>query len=188
MQLHFDFTRDATRASIERQLRAYLTEDAWLGIQEQAAHAGIPLRHHHDIGEVNASIDALDAPESVKADMRSVYDILAHAEAHVHGCELEHTHFHEVGEGARLQNTLAICLAIAALQPEAITATPVQTGSGTIECAHGLMDIPAPATAAILAQGIPTCANLFEGELCTPTSAAMIAHFVQGFTEDPSAE
>ncbi len=86
-----------------------------------------------------------------------------------------------MGEGKAILNALIICSAICHLHPDYIVATPVQTGSGKIECAHGLMDIPAPATAAILETGIPTTEEKLEGELCTPTSAAIIKYFVQEF-------
>ena len=179
--LRFDFTQGATRADIERQLCVQLGDVAWAQLEEQAGRAGVPNRHHHGIVEVNSTIDALDpaaVPQAVREDMRAVYGILARAEAQVHGCEVEKTHFHEVGEGERIRNTLLICLAMRACGADSIEATCVQTGSGQVECAHGLMDIPAPATAASLATGIPVCAEKLPGELCTPTSAAIIKHFV----------
>ena len=183
MNLHFNFTKAATRASIAEQLEAQLSPAQISAVNATVGKAGVPAWHHHDIGEVNETIDALDVPERVRNDMRSIYDILARAEAQVHGCELEHTHFHEVGNGSSIENTLRICLLVSTLNPERITATPVQTGSGLVKCEHGTMDIPAPATAAILATGIPTCTKLRDGELCTPTSAAIIKHFVEKFEE-----
>ena len=99
----------------------------------------------------------------------------------MHGCAIDETHFHEVGNGEAIFNTLLICSAFAYLHPDHVAATSVQTGSGQVECAHGLMDIPAPATAAILATGIPVCDEKLPGELCTPTSAAIIKHFVDEF-------
>ena len=179
--MHFDFTQGATRGDIERQLRERLGDEMWESLQQQVKAAGVPDGHHHGIAEVNATIDALEVPQDVREDMHGVYAILAQAEAQVHGCAVDHTHFHEVGEGARIRNTLLICLAMRACKAERITATPVQTGSGQIECAHGLMDIPAPATAAILSTGIPVCADKLEGELCTPTSAAIIKYYVEEY-------
>ena len=181
MQLRFDFTEAATREAITGQLKEKLGDAGWAAVSADAARAGIPLRHHHGIVEVRQTIDSLSVSQAAKDDMHGVYEILAQAEAQVHGCEVDHTHFHEVGEGTALLGTLVICLAIRQLNPERITATPVQTGSGKIECAHGLMDIPAPATAAILETGIPTCETRLEGELCTPTSAAIIKYFVKEF-------
>jgi uncharacterized protein (DUF111 family) len=78
---------------------------------------------------------------------------------------------------------LSVCLAVHKLAPTRIIATPVQTGQGKVQCAHGLLDIPAPATAAILAQGIPVEARKRDGEWCTPTSAAIIKHFVEEFVD-----
>lgn len=181
--LHFDFTQSATRQAILEQLRDAAGANRASEAHETARAVDIGVDHCHDIGEVNEVIDSLPVSERVRADMRGVYDILAHAEAKVHGCEVEHTHFHEVGNASGIRNALEICLLVSQVVPqgERITATCVQTGSGKVECAHGLMDVPAPATAAILATGIPTCDELLEGELCTPTSAAIIKHFVDEF-------
>ena len=181
MQMYFDFTKDATRASILNQLRAKIDDAAWAAITTEAMKAGVPKGHHHGIVEVRQTIDSLRVSRKVKEDLLGVYEILAKAEAQVHGCEVDETHFHEVGEGKAILNALIICSAICHLHPDYIVATPVQTGSGKIECAHGLMDIPAPATAAILATGVPTTEEKLEGELCTPTSAAIIKYFVQEF-------
>ena len=182
MEVFLDLTKSATRASILEQFRSYLNSDQLESVANQLAQIEIPMEHCHDIGEVRATIDQLPVSESVKRDMKGIYSILAQAEAQVHGCEVEHTHFHEAGNRAHIMNALEICLTIAALgEGVHVSATPVQTGSGTVECAHGLMDIPAPATAAILDQGIPVCVDKLDGELCTPTSAAMIKYFVKIF-------
>lgn len=179
--LHLDLSHDATRRSILADLRGRLSAEQRDELDASTAAAGVPDRHHHDIGEVDATIDFLNVSDRVKEDMRDIYSILANAEAAVHGCPVEHTHFHEVGNGEAIRCVCEICLAIEMLDPERITATPVQTGSGTVVCAHGELPIPAPATAAILKQGIPTCEQLGEGELCTPTSAAVIKHFVDEY-------
>ena len=181
MQLYFDFTKDARRASIVEQLKAATNDTGWSVIMTDAVNAGVPKKHHHGIVEVRETIAGLTIGQNVKDHLLVVYEILAQAEAQVHGCAVDDTHFHEVGNGDAIFNTLLICSAFTYLNPDFVRATPVQTGSGQVECAHGLMDIPAPATAAILATGIPTCEEKLEGELCTPTSAAIIKHFVQEF-------
>lgn len=181
MELKFDFTKDARRASISAQLKAALGDTGWQVVTTEAAQAGVPKRHHHGIVEVRETIANLKASQEAKDNLAAVYEILAAAEAQVHECEVDHTHFHEVGEGTAILDTLITCCAFAHLHPEKVIATAVQTGSGKVECAHGLMDIPAPATAAILATGIPVCEEKLEGELCTPTSAAIIKHFVDEF-------
>ena len=181
MEIRFDFTSGARRADIIDQLRNLLGEAGWATVSSDAMRAGVPKAHHHGIVEVRETIAHLRVSEPVKEDLLAVYEVLAAAEAQVHGCAVDETHFHEVGNGEAILGALTICLAINYLHPDRIVATPVQTGSGQVECAHGLMDIPAPATAAILATGIPTCGEKLEGELCTPTSAAIIKHFVQEF-------
>lgn len=181
MQLFLDFTESATRQTILKQLREKIGEAGWASITSGVMRAGVPKKHHHGIVEVRKTIDQLTASQVVKDHLRAVYEILAKAEAQVHECEVDETHFHEVGNAEGILGALTICAAFAELHPERVVATPVQTGSGQIECAHGLMDVPAPATAAILATGIPVCEEKLPGELCTPTSAAIIKHFVDEF-------
>ncbi len=179
--LHLDLSENATRHFILQELKKQLSADEQANLQEAIDRAKVPEHHHHNLAEVNATIDTLAVSDTVKQDMLAIYDILAHAEAKVHGCSLEETHFHEVGKGEAIACVCEICLAIEMLAPEHISATAVQTGSGTVVCAHGELPIPAPATAAILEKGIPLCEKREDGELCTPTSAAIIKHFVQEF-------
>lgn len=181
--LHFDFTKSATRQTFFGQVVAELVEEDKPYVAQVMDDVTIPNSAHlRNIDEVITAIDKTIATEVAKTEAKQVYMILAEAEAQVHGCEVSETHFHEVGEGMTCRAILAICTAIARLRPQRITATAVQTGSGTVECAHGILDIPAPATAAILEKyQIPTVPEKLEGELCTPTSAALIAHFVKEF-------
>ena len=169
--LHLDLTRDATRRSLLSDLRGRLDADARTALDAAVEAAGVPERHHHDLPDVLATIDGLQASDRVKDDMRAVYRILAEAEASVHGCAVDETHFHEVGNGEAVRNVCAVCLAVEALAPERIAATPVQVGSGTVTCAHGELHIPAPATAAILAAGIPVCTERLDPHERSPHQA-----------------
>lgn len=179
--LHLDLSEDATRQHILKELLREM-KVGHKSVERAVAAANVPDRHHHNLAEIDRTIDGLyGIDEWVRKDMHAIYRILAEAEAQVHGCGIDETHFHEVGNAEAIRNVLAICVAVDYLSPQTITATPVQTGSGTIECAHGTLDIPAPATAAIIARGIPVCAEKLPGELCTPTSAAVILHFVDEF-------
>lgn len=179
--LRWNLSENATRAQLLGDTLLQLPEGAREQLEQAAAAAGVPERHHHNIGEVLATIGTLPESDRVKADLRAVYTILAEAEAAAHGCAVGETHFHEVGDGARIRNTLLLCLAIEQANPQRIVATPAQTGEGTVMCAHGELAIPAPATAAIIARGIPTAARKLPGERMTPTSAAIILHFVDEF-------
>lgn len=181
--MHWDLRQWATRSHLFYEVCAG-KDGLAESVREQAAVAGVPSEHHHHLSDILQTIENLQGvPEQVQEDMHAIYQILAEAEAQVHGSEVDHTHFHEVGLGSHIQSVLAICLALRACKPEHITATAVQVGSGQVQCAHGLMDIPAPATAAILARGIPVHEPRLEGERCTPTSAAVIFHFVDEFIE-----
>jgi uncharacterized protein (DUF111 family) len=131
-----------------------------------------------DIGHIVK--DHLDLPENVKEDILAVYRLIAEAESKVHGMPVEEVHFHEVGTMDALADVTAVCMLMNMIGAEKITASPVNTGSGTVRCAHGILPVPAPATANIL-MGIPAYSNNIKGELCTPTGAALLKHFVDDF-------
>lgn len=138
-------------------------------------------RHHgHHLGEIRAIIDGSGAPKKVCADAKAVYDLLARAESKVHGCEMEHIHFHEVGTIDAIVDILTVCLLINELAPDRICASAVHVGQGTVKCAHGVLPVPAPATAELLC-GIPIYSAGINGELCTPTGAALLRYFVDEF-------
>ena len=179
--LRWNLSENATRVQILGDTLLQLPPDARERLEAEADAAGVPDRHHHDIGEVLATIDGLAVSQAVRDHMRAIYTILAEAEAAAHGCPVEQTHFHEVGDGSRIRNTLLVCLAVEATGAKRIVATAAQTGQGEVECAHGRLSIPAPATAAIIARGIPVCERTLPGERMTPTSAAMILQFVVEF-------
>ncbi len=185
-EIMLDLSQTATRKSILDQLESLLDADQRKRRALILREARVPAKQHHDIAEVNESIDGLNAPDELKGHLRAVYDILAHAEAKAHDVPVEETHFHEVGKGLSILNALTIAATFYVLEPSFVRATAVQTGQGTVECAHGTMDIPAPATAAIIDEGLPVVSKdeLLEGELCTPTSAAIIKHFVQEFVTE----
>lgn len=184
-ELHFDLSCTATRQAIFGRTIELLDKPEKTRIAYVVDDESIPASLHlNNFDEVCTAIDTTVASDFAKSEAKEVYRILAEAEAKVHGCEVSETHFHEVGEAMTCRAILGICTAIELIAPEKITATPVQVGSGTVECAHGVLDIPAPATAAILERfNIPVQATRLEGELCTPTSAALIAHFVKEFHE-----
>jgi uncharacterized protein (DUF111 family) len=97
---------------------------------------------------------------------------------------VDEVHFHEVGTMDALADVTAVCMLMNRIAPEQVIASPVNTGSGTVRCAHGILPVPAPATANILI-GIPVYSNGIRSELCTPTGAALIKHFATGFGTMP---
>ena len=113
-----------------------------------------------------------------------MYDAIAQAEAKAHGCPVGDVHFHEVGALDAVADVAGVCYALYLLQPEQILVSPVHVGSGTVRCAHGVMPVPAPATANLLS-GVPIYGGTVQGELCTPTGAALLTHFAQSFGPMP---
>ena len=140
--------------------------------------------HHTSMKDIEHIIGHLNVPEKVKEDAIAVYKLIADAESHAHGCPVEEIHFHEVGAMDAVADIVGVCLAVYKLAPEQIIASPVHVGYGQIHCAHGILPIPAPATAHIL-QEIPIYGGRIEGELCTPTGAALLKHFAQSFGQMP---
>lgn len=179
--LFWNVRESATRAAILEATCSQLDDEARNEVEKRCRAAGVPDGHCHNLAEVQAVVDALCVSDRVKRDLRGVYRVLAEAEAAAHGCAVDQTHFHEVGNAAGIRNALHICLAIEAVAPDEIVCTSVQTGEGVVACAHGELAVPAPATAAILARGIPVCDSKLPGERCTPTSAALIWHFADRF-------
>ena len=142
--------------------------------------------HHHTglHGIEHIVREHLHLPEQVREDVLAVYGLLAEAESHVHGVSVTEIHFHEVGTMDALADITAVCLLLHKLAPEQIVASPVCTGSGQVRCAHGILPVPAPATAYLL-RGIPAYGGTIPAELCTPTGAALLKHFVSLFESMP---
>lgn len=140
--------------------------------------------HHATPGAIGALIAGLDLPEPVKGNAKAVYELIAAAESAVHGVEMEHIHFHEVGTLDAVTDVVGVCLLMHELGAEQIVCSPVHVGSGTVRCAHGILPVPAPATALLL-RGVPVYGGEIRGELCTPTGAALLKHFAQTFGPMP---
>ena len=136
--------------------------------------------HHATPGHIGEIINGLSLPQEVRDRARRVYDAIAQAEAQAHGCGVGDVHFHEVGAMDAVADVVGVCYALHLLDPDLITASPVHVGSGTVKCAHGMMPVPAPATANLLT-GVPIYGGEVQGELCTPTGAALLKTFVQAF-------
>ncbi len=142
--------------------------------------------HHTSLAEVKARIAALPVPENVRSSAAAVYDLLAEAESRAHGRPVDQIHFHEVGSLDALADVTAVSLLLDELRPDRILASPPNAGGGTVQCAHGVLPVPAPATANLLL-GMPWRGDAPEaGELLTPTGAALLKHFVSGFGPFPT--
>ena len=136
--------------------------------------------HHGSLEDIRRIVSRLPIPTLVKLDILSVYEDIAQAESQVHGVPVEYIHFHEVGALDAIADVTAVCLLMARLDPEEVVVSPIHVGSGQVRCAHGILSVPAPATAYLL-RDIPIYSGDIAGELCTPTGAALLKHFATRF-------
>ena len=127
-------------------------------------------RNLHDIEEI---LDHSELSQDVITKAKTVFLAIARAEAKVHGSTVEEIHFHEVGAVDTIIDVVGNILALQYLGIEKIFSAPVNTGFGFVECAHGQMPVPAPATAELL-QGIPNYRGTVDKEMTTPTGAALL--------------
>lgn len=139
---------------------------------------------HTAMGDIEALIRGLAVSQEVQEHTLAVYALIAGAESRVHGVPVEDIHFHEVGTMDAVADIVAVCMLMEELAPERIVASPVHVGCGQVRCAHGILPVPAPAVAELL-RDIPTYGGQIQGELCTPTGAALLRYFVQEFCGMP---
>ena len=141
--------------------------------------------HHNDYTNIERLINSLRISDNAKKNALCVYKLIADAESYVHGKPVDKIHFHEVGDMDAVADIVGVCMLIDELSPDQILASPINVGGGSVHCAHGVMPVPSPA-AAYLLRGIPIYGNDNSGELCTPTGAALLKHFVNKFCNMPT--
>ena len=156
-------------------------------------HSHEHAHHHHghhahtSVAAILEKISALDLSDTVKKHAEGIYRAIAAAESTVHRTDIEQIHFHEVGSIDALIDVVGSSLAIEMLGVDEIQASPVCVGNGTVRCAHGVLPVPAPATAEII-KGMPVYCSSFDGELLTPTGAAILKYFVETYTKQMNME
>jgi len=143
--------------------------------------------HHHErhLSDIIAIIDRSSLSQDVKKKAADVFVRLGQAEAGVHGKGIAQMHFHEVGAVDAIVDVVGTVAGLTALGVERVFFSPLRLGYGTVQCAHGLLPIPAPATAELLI-GIPVYAGDIEGEMVTPTGAALAVTLSAGFGPMPA--
>ncbi len=152
---------------------------------EQSEHERGHSHTCSSLADIRLLIEGMDIPQSVRRNALHVYALLADAEAAAHGKEVELVHFHEVGALDAVADIVGFCLLVDLLKIVEIAASPVHVGSGKVRTAHGVLPVPAPATARLLL-GVPAYSDGTEGELCTPTGAALLKHFSSAFRPMPA--
>ena len=153
----------------------------------EPSHEQCHEHHHHHSGmhEIEHIISHLKISDKVRKNVLSVYNLIAEAESHAHGKPVTEIHFHEVGTMDAIADVTAVCMLMEKINPDKVVATPVHVGSGHVHCAHGILPVPAPATAYIL-KDVPIYGGKIQGELCTPTGAALLKTLVDSFGEMPT--
>ncbi len=150
-------------------------------------HDGHSHEHHHHhthMSDIENIINGLNVSDKVKGDALAVYGLIAEAESKAHGKPITDIHFHEVGTMDAVADIVGVCVLLEQIGADKIVVSPLATGFGQVRCAHGILPVPAPATASII-EGIPTYSGDVEGELLTPTGAALLKHFADSFGTRP---
>lgn len=143
--------------------------------------------HHHihaTLDQIYSVVDRLIVPDDVKAEVKEVYGNLADAESRAHGVPVSEIHFHEVGMMDAVMDITSTLYMLFLLDVDRVIVSPIRTGYGTVHCAHGILPVPAPATACLL-EGVPSFSGDIEGEMCTPTGAALASHLADSFSYMP---
>jgi uncharacterized protein (TIGR00299 family) protein len=139
-----------------------------------------PQHHHRSLADIMKILDGSGLADGVKRRAAAIFRKIAEVEAAIHGVTIEEVHFHEIGAVDSIVDVAGACIALDLMGIGAVFSSPVNTGEGFVETAHGTLPVPAPATAALLA-GVPVYSSGIRAELATPTGAAIIAHLAQGF-------
>ena len=153
-------------------------------VHEHEHHHEHHEHHHHGKGPFPKELEAVAEKLNCPNDIQKVYELLAEAEAKVHGKDVSEIHFHEVGMKDALIDIASVVYLMNKLKVDKVVVSPVNVGFGKVKCAHGILPVPAPATAELV-KGIPTYAGRFEGELLTPTGAALLKYYADEFSYQP---
>jgi pyridinium-3,5-bisthiocarboxylic acid mononucleotide nickel chelatase len=140
--------------------------------------------HHRSLSEIKRIISSSNLSELVKGRAQAIFQRIGEAEAKIHNAPIETVHFHEVGAIDSIVDVVGACVAFDALKIGRIISSPLHVGSGTFQCAHGTYPVPGPATAELL-KGVPIYSKDVEGELVTPTGAAIISTVAESYGPMP---
>jgi uncharacterized protein (TIGR00299 family) protein len=140
---------------------------------------------HRSLSEIKRMIEASSLSASVKVRAQRIFQRIGVAESKIHNIPIETVHFHEVGAVDSIIDIVGACIGLEALGIERVVSSPLHVGFGTFKCAHGTYPIPGPAATELL-QGVPIYSKDIEGELVTPTGAALVAELAESFGHTPA--
>lgn len=156
------------------------------GHDHEHKHTDEAIHEHHHSGlhDIEHIVSELPLSDKVKSDVMGIYTLIGEAESHAHGVPVTEIHFHEVGTMDAIADITSVCMLMEKIAPEQVVVSPIHVGSGHVKCAHGILPVPAPATAYIL-RDVPIYGGGIKSELCTPTGAAILKHFASSFGDMP---
>ena len=158
--------------------------------EKQVVHSGIAAVHvdvvtehqheHRHLSHILHIIESSALSGRVKNQAARIFTRLAEAEAKAHGAAPEEVHFHEVGALDAIVDVVGACIGLEYFQADTVVSTPLRLGTGTVKCAHGSMPVPVPAVVE-LTRGVPATRTMIEGELTTPTGAAILTTLASSY-------
>jgi len=156
-------------------------------IEEDHSHHSHHHHHHHsrNLSDISNIINSSPLDSSVKELSLKIFHEIAAAESKIHAKSIDEIHFHEVGAIDSIVDIVASAVCLNMIKPDKIISSPLNLGEGTVECAHGIFPVPAPATAEIL-KGIPVYSSGIKKEMTTPTGAAIIKCIAEEFSSFPA--
>jgi uncharacterized protein (TIGR00299 family) protein len=142
---------------------------------------------HRHLSDIQTLLQTSTLPDPVVRQSLAVFQAIAVAEAQVHGVTVEAVHFHEVGAVDTIIDIVGVISVLHYLQVEQVIVSPLPLGNGWVQCAHGLLPVPAPATLELV-RGLPLAATDIQAELVTPTGAALVRTLATGFGPLPAIQ
>ena len=185
MKVEINGTEEGTEAHHHHEHNHHEEEHGHIHDHEHAHSHAHGHHSHTSVAAILEQISKLDMSDAVKRDAEGIYRNIAAAESKVHQTDMEQIHFHEVGSVDALIDVVGSCLALELLGVDEVQASPVCVGNGTVRCAHGILPVPAPAE---IIKGMPVYCSSFDGELLTPTGAAILKYFVETYTKEMHME
>lgn len=172
---------ELSRLNLDEEYELSVSRGIKQGISGTRAHVSCrPSDVHRHFPEIRRMIESSDLSNAVATRSVRIFEDLADAEARVHNISRDEVHFHEVGAVDAIVDIVGASICLEYLNPDTVVCGPVELGSGMVKCEHGLMPVPAPATAELLLNR-PTTRGRVDGEATTPTGAAILSATVDSF-------
>lgn len=179
-----EFLADTIKSQLIPDFDLTVTRVSKMGIGAQKVDVIVKSAAERDYDAIRRLIAGSSLADAVKRTSLAIFEKLAAAESKIHGCPKHHVHFHEVGGVDAIVDIVGAALCVDYLKIDAVHASRIPLGNGFVRCAHGLLPVPAPATAEML-KDVPVYGTDVSGELVTPTGAAIITTLAAGFGPMP---